>query len=284
MLARREGRIAAAGAWDSAAAAWAQNRDYLANSLEREAGRREFTAEVQRCVAEATISTATAANRRGIGPFESVTEVESLMERMTLETVWSHIAEWAETNPEEAADAWTSGKVPWIGNELKLAAEEWGHVATSISFPEALDSWLHATKRKIFSLNKYVETIVSNPLPTSSPHWITPVSAWATTAKVWGYTAAAWAVGDAERARSLERSVSSAGRLGKAVAASNMAEAKAWLSAQEAHDEDLTEVALAWEHAAEAHAEGKTRVAEAWESAAVELEEASSPDPRADPK
>ena len=266
-IARREGKTDVAGAMEAAAVAWGQRKIDLANSLEREAGRMEFTAEARREAERVDAKIRT--HLKGETALDT-----TAFDLILIESAWKRVAEWSEVNPEEAADAWCSGSISLTESELKILEVEMNDAVDQL-ISDDLNAWLRCRKMALICSIKYIES-ASKAHPTPRGHQLNFVIAWIKSAVAWINAADAWAVGDASRAKSWERSVAPTGLLGRAVAARTEEEAGAWLSAHRAQDAGHTEAAKAWEHAAKAHAEGKTKIAEAWESATYELEDAST--------
>lgn len=262
-IARREGKTDVAGAMEAAAVAWGQGKIDLANSLEREASGMEFTAEARREAGRVDAKIRALIRREDINAADDLIAIGS---------AWKRITEWSEANSGGAADAWCKGTISLTESELNILGVEMDDAVDEL-ISDGLNAWLRCRKMTLVSRIKYTE-LAANAHPTQTK--INFFLAWIRTAQAWRNAAAAWAIGDANRAKSWERSVAPTGLLGRAVAARTEEEAGAWLSAHGAQDAGHTEATKAWEHAAKAHAEGKTKIAEVWESATYELEDAST--------
>ena len=268
-VARSDGRLGVAGAWESAAEAWLQGRAALADSLEREAGRMQFAAEIQSCI---VVSRSTL-EKEMEQIDEDVIAGLTLDDRIfAIAETWKHVAEWADGSPA-ATDAWADTQV-YADRDLMYAERQWRLEYPSSDFSEVLTNWIRAAKAMLDATvnRERLREDLTNHASDSDKQQPYRYMAWKEAAITWRRANEARTIGNVEEAAVLERIAGSWEH-----AAASPTVDKVWYVLKqftEARDAGRAEVALAWERAAHAWREGKDNLAEAWESAAFELEEA----------
>ena len=270
IVARSEGRPGVAGAWESAAEAWIQDKANLADSLEREAGRMQFAAEVRSHITVARSSLEKEMEQEEDDDFMAGFLFAD--ERHPLEETWEHVAAWAEDNPV-AADTWADVQV-FADKDLMYAETRWRLRHPSSDFSEILTNWIRAAKARLDARMKFEKS--RNDLKSQSndadKQQVYRYMSWGEAAAIWRRANEARTVGHIEEAAALEYIAGSWEH-----AAASPTVRKIWYvlnQLTEARDAGRAEVALAWERAAQGWREGNEKLAEAWERAAFELEEA----------
>lgn len=275
IVARSEGRPGIAGAWEAAAEAWLQDKAGLADSLEREAGRMQFAAEVRWhiALARSSLQKEMRQTEPGKETDEDFTARFILAGRVfDVVEVWKSVAEWADDNPD-ATDAWAD-TLALVDDDLLYAVRRWERVHSSSDFMGVLTNWIHAAKARLdakVNFEKSRDDLIgeSNDSDNQQLH---RCMAWEEAIAAWWRANKARTTGNIEEAAALEHIAGS-----WVHAAASPAVRQMWLvlhQVTEARDAGHTEVALAWERAAHALREGNDKLADIWERAAFELEDA----------
>lgn len=274
ILARSEGSTEVAGAWESAAGAWLQGKAALADSLEREAGRMQFAAEVRWHIAVARSSLRKEMRQTDL---EKETDKEFTARFMLagrlihIEETWTSVAEWADDDLG-ATDAWADALV-LVNDGLVYAERQWQRVHSSSDFLGVLTNWISTAKARISAKINFdkARNNLTNEANDSDKQQLYRCMAWDEAAVLWRRANHARTIGDVDEAAALEHIAGSLEH-----AAASPAFEKMWFvlgQVTEARDAGHADVALAWERAAQAWREGNEKRAEAWERAAFELEE-----------
>ena len=261
IVARLEGRSGIAGAWGSAAEAWLQGKVALADSLECEAGRMQFAAEVRRHIALAQSSLKK--EREQIGK-DIVAGLVLDDKTLAIEETWKHVAEWAEDDPA-ATDAWADVQV-FAEEGLMYAETRWRMQYPSSDFSEILTNWISAAKARIDARVR-LEKARDHLKQQRHRSWC-----WAQASVMWRRANEARTIGNIEEAAALEHIAGSLEH-----AATSPAVEELWFVLHQgikARDAGRAEVAMAWERAAHAWREGNEKLAETWEGIAFDLEQA----------
>lgn len=275
-VARSEGRPEVAGAWESAAEAWLQGRAALADSVEREAGRMQFAAEVRRHIASARSSLQKEMRQIDLEEEtdDDFTATFMLTRRLIdIEETWGNVAEWADDNPA-ATDAWADTLV-LIDDGLVYAERQWQGVHSSSDFLVVLTNWIRAAKARInarVNLVRLQNDLVNQSSESDRQQIHFRCMAWEEAVMTWYRANKARTIGNIEEADALEYIAGSLEH-----AAASPAVRKLWFVLHqiiEARDAGHAEIALAWEKAAQALRNGEDNLADIWERAALELEDA----------
>ena len=280
--ARLAGQISVAGAWESAAIAWAENKADLAKSLAHESGRLAFVAEARWCVARVKLVYSEC--MRDHKDDHDYSHMWAAHRMLTLQSAWMHLVEWVAGNAEESAVVWSNpDKLVSLYFPEENALFGWKAEFESIDFIENLTAWLYAVQARDSSWlsstksQQLIGTMV-NDSDRSRATWSS--IAWAESGNAWQRIVEARALGNVEMVPILTS---------EAISWSNAAVSpsveKMWYplsSASKARQSGCTDAVLAWEKASQAWSEGEDNLAQAWQEAAVVLEEAcqgESPSP-----